>query len=266
MKIWHIKSHNILLSGNAENTISLQFNGIWIKFVEEGKTLKIQAHKCSFIDTVTARGEQGRIKTGETTRSDRRISKVFGKLEARESANKHESFANLSFVQGLFPRGVLNFNNLIYNIKSYNKAHFEDGGNYYNDRKGMGKKDLDRAFTLGSTGPLLGGVFSEASASVKAFSYIGLGIDFAGLFSDISFSNLYENLVKVSTNKPVVIVDFDKEDDSLKDSAEHVIRAFSAKIIEKRDEKITEENILQTMWHSVSDYLEGYTKRAKSIQ
>lgn len=130
----------------------------------------------------------------------------------------------------------------------------------------MGKKDLDRAFTLGSTGPLLGGVFSEASASIKAFSYIGLGIDWASMFSDISFSNLYENLVKVSTTKPVIIVDFDKENDSLKDSAGHVIRTFSAKIIEKRDEKITEENILQTMWHSVADYLEGYTKRAKSIQ
>ncbi len=266
MRVWHIKSHNILLSGNGENTVSVQFNGIWIKFIEEGKTLKVQAHKCSFIDTVTARGEQGRIKTGETTRSDRRISKVLGKLEVRESANKHESFTNLNFVQGLFPRGVLNFNNLIYNIKSYNKAHFEDGGNYYNDRKGLGKKDLDRAFTLGSTGPLLGSVLSAAGSSYKIFAWTGTSSDLASLFFDISFSNLYENLVKVSTSKPVIIADFDKENDSLKDSAGHVIRAFSAKIIEKRDEKITEENILQTMWHSVTDYLEGYTKRAKSIQ
>lgn len=102
MRIWHIKSHYILLSGDGENTNSLQFNGVWIKFIEEGRNLHVQAHKCSFIDTVNARGKQGRIKTGETTRSDRRISKVLGKLEVRESASKHNSFANLSFVQGLF--------------------------------------------------------------------------------------------------------------------------------------------------------------------
>ncbi|MBB6274227.1 hypothetical protein HDF26_004701 [Pedobacter cryoconitis] len=59
MKEWHIKSHNILLSGDGENTNSLQFNGIWIKFMEQGRSIITQTHQCAYIDTVTARGEQG---------------------------------------------------------------------------------------------------------------------------------------------------------------------------------------------------------------
>lgn len=42
MKVWHIKSHNILLSGDGANTNSLQFNGIWIKFIEQGRTIITQ--------------------------------------------------------------------------------------------------------------------------------------------------------------------------------------------------------------------------------
>lgn len=42
MKIWHIKSHNILLSGDGENMNSLQFNGVWIKFQKQGSRLLIQ--------------------------------------------------------------------------------------------------------------------------------------------------------------------------------------------------------------------------------
>jgi len=266
MKMWHIKSHNILLSGDGENMNSLQFNGVWIKFQEQGSRLLIQLHQCSFIDTVTARGVQGKIQAGETIRTDRSISKVFNQLKTISLGTRHESLMSLSRVRHLFPQGVSNFYNLIYNIKSYNKAHFEDGGNYYNDKKGYGKTFLDGAFTLGSTGPLLGSTLSTAGSPFKIFSLLGTSSDFAGLYYDISFSKLYENLVKLSTSKPVIIVDFDIENDSLRDSAGHVIRAFSKRIIEKRDEKITEENILQSMWNSVTDYLDGYIKRAGSIR
>lgn len=265
MKTWHIKSHNILLSGDGENTNSLQFNGVWIKFQDEGSRLLVQAHRCSFIDTVTARGVQGGIHAGEIIRSDRSISNAMGQLKTTVLGNKHESLMNLNRVRHLFPQGVSNFSNLIYNIKSYNKAHFEDSGNYYKDKKGYGKTFLDNAFTLGSTGPLLGGTFAAAGSSFKIFGYLGTISDVVGLTSDVSFSNLYENLVKLATSKPVIIVDFDKENDSLRDSAGHVIRAFSRRIIEKRDEKITEESILRSMWNSVSDYLDGYIKRVNSI-
>ncbi|MCT2561766.1 hypothetical protein [Chryseobacterium herbae] len=265
MKTWHIKSHNILLSGDGENTNSLQFNGLWIKFEEEGQTLKVQAHKCSFTDTVTARGGQGKIRMGETVRSDRRIDKVGGVLKVSSNgASKHESLLTLGRVQGLFPRGVSNFNNLIYNIRSYNKAHFEDGENYYNTRNSYGRSDLDSIFTLGSTGPLLGSTLSAATESLKIFGILGTINDIASLKFDVSFSSLYENLVSQSSKKPVLIIDFDKENDSLKDSAGNVVRAFSKNIIERRDESITEDSILSSMWHSVSDYLDGYVKRAKS--
>jgi len=266
MKVWHITSHNILLSGDGENTNSLQFNGVWIKFSEEGKTISVQAHKCSFLDTVTAKGTQGNIRSGETIRSDRKIEKVKGKLNIKsDNASKAENLINLGRVQALFPQGVSNFNNLIYNIKSYNRAHYEDGGNYYNDKKGM-SKHLNNAFTLGTTGPFLGGVLSAAGSSYKIFSYLGISSEFFGLATDISFSNLHENLVSKATKKPVIIVDFSKENDSLKDSTGHVIRAFSQRIIEKHDANITEETVLLSMWHSVTDYLEGYMKRANSIK
>ena len=157
---------------------------------------------------------------------------------------------NINSFQNLFPQGVRNFNNLIYNIRSYNKAHFGEEKNYYNDRKSFGKKFLDGAFTLGSTGPLLGGTLGAASGAtgivngVNLFSKAGLISDFISLTSDVSFSNLYENLVKQSTKKPVIVVDFDKENDSLRDSAGHIVRAFSRNIISKHAEKITEEGIL----------------------
>ena len=106
MKTWHIKSHNILLSGDGENTNSLQFNGIWIKFVEQGQTLNVQIHQCAFLDTVTARGEQGRIRIGETTRSDKNINKVFNKLQIHNSPIRRDKLMSLTGVQSLFPQGV----------------------------------------------------------------------------------------------------------------------------------------------------------------
>lgn len=267
MKVWHIKSHNILLSGDGANTNSLQFNGIWIKFIEQGRTIITQTHQCRFIDTVTAEGNQGRIRSGETTRSDGRIDEVLGKLKIKNSPAHHQNLINLNGLQALFPTGVRNFNNLIYNIRSYNKAHFSDGNNYYADRKGYGKKYLDNSFTIGATGPLLGPTLSSAGVATglsKAFSTMGLLVDGANMFTDVSFSNIYKRLVEQSTKKPVIIVDFDKEDDSLKDSAGHIIRAFSRNLIEKHKEVISEDTILQTMFHSVSGYLDGYMKRAKS--
>ncbi|MGY0037660.1 hypothetical protein [Pedobacter sp. NJ-S-72] len=72
MKTWHIKSYNIMLSANGANTNSLQFNGIWIKFIEEGRTISVQVHQCRFIDTVTAEGGQGRIREGEIIRTDKK--------------------------------------------------------------------------------------------------------------------------------------------------------------------------------------------------
>jgi len=266
MSNWHIKSHNILLSANGSNTNSLQFNGIWIKFIDQGKSIITQTHQCRFIDTVTADGQQGRIRAGETTRSDGKISEVFGKLKIENATTMHENLSSLNIIRGLFPQGVQNFNNLIYNIKSYNKAHFEDRGNYYDDRKSYGRKFLDSSFSLGSTGPLVGGTLSAASASIKIFSTLGLASDFINLATDVSFSNIYESLVSQSTKKPVIIVDFDKENDSLRDSTGHIIRAFSRSIISKHPEDITEENIFQAMYHSVSGYLDGYVKRAKGLQ
>jgi len=266
MKSWHIKSHNILLSADGANANSLQFNGIWIKFTEEGKSIGTETHQCRYIDTVTAAGQPGKIRSGVITRSDGKIVKVLGKMQIYNSSTKHGDLLNLNSVKGLFPQGVQNFNNLIYNIKSYNKAHFDDRGNYYDDRKSYGKKFLDSALTLGSTGPLLGGTLESASAGISILSRMGLAVDGAGLFVDVSFSNLYEQLVAKATKKPVIIVDFDKENDSLRDSAGHVIRAFKRNIIEKRNEVITDENILQAMYHSVSAYLTGYMKRANSMQ
>lgn len=266
MKTLHIKSHNILMSGDGENTVSLQFNALWIKFVEEGATLKIQAHQCSFINTVTARGEQGRIKRGETIRSDRAINKVFGKLQILELANKHQDFSNLNFVANLFPLAVANFNNLIYNIKSYNRAHFEEGKGYYNTRKSYGKKYLDNSFLIGTTGPLLGNTLKAASVSIKVFSYLGSATNAIKIFTPYTFSNLYDNLIKMSTKKPVIIVDFDHENDSLRDSAGHIIRAYREKIIDKRDEKISAENIFEAMYNGISDYIDGYVKRANKQQ
>ena len=52
MRTWHIKSHNIMLSADGANTNSLQFNGIWMKFVEERLTISAKTHQCLFIDTV----------------------------------------------------------------------------------------------------------------------------------------------------------------------------------------------------------------------
>lgn len=46
---------------------------------------------------------------------------------------------SLGPIQGLFPQGVNNFNNLIYHIRSYNKAHFEGRKNYYDSRKTYGR-------------------------------------------------------------------------------------------------------------------------------
>ncbi|AMQ01717.1 hypothetical protein AY601_4897 [Pedobacter cryoconitis] len=269
MKTWHIKSHNILLSGDGANTSSLQFNGIWIKFIEQGRTIITQTHQCRFIDTVTADGQQGRIRSGETTRSDGKIEEVFGKLKTENSPTHHQNLMNVNGLQSLFPQGIRNFNNLIYNIRSYNKAHFSEGKNFYTERKGYGKKYMDGAFTLGSTGPLLGSVFTAgaaASYAAKTFSYIGLGTQSVGLVTDVSFSNLYENLVKQSTKEPVIVLDFDRENDSLRDSTGHITRAFRRNIINKHNEAITEESIFQTMIHSVSGYLDGYMKRAKSLQ
>ncbi|MET4081449.1 hypothetical protein ABIB40_001395 [Pedobacter sp. UYP30] len=264
MKTWHVKSHNILLSGDGANTNSLTFNGLWVKFEEKGSTLYVQANRCSFIDTVTARGVQGNVNTGEIIRSDRTISKVFGKLKTTDLGSQKNELLNLSMVQGLFPQGVRNFNNLIYNIKSYNKVHFDDGGNYYNDRKGYGKKYVDNAFTLGSTGPLLGGVLASAGSSLKIAGILGATSDIVSLYADVSFSHLYSFLVEQSTKKPVVIVDFDNENDSLRDATGHVIRAFSRHIIDKRDEKISDDNIFEAMYHSIADYLDGYFKTARS--
>jgi hypothetical protein len=70
----------------------------------------------------------------------------------------------------------------------------------------------------------------------------------------------------MSTKKPVIIVDFDSENDSLRDSAGHIIRAYSEKIIDKRDEKISEENIFEAMYNGISDYIDGYVKRANKQQ
>jgi len=183
-----------------------------------------------------------------------------------DTASQADNLINLGRVQTLFPQGVRNFNNLIYNIRSYNKAHFESGGNYYNDRKGFGKKYLDNAFTLGTTGPLLGSTFAAAGSAYKIFGLSGTLSEVVGLAVDVSFSNLHENLVSKATKKPAIIMDFSRENDSLKDSTGHVIRAFSQRIIEKQDVNITEETILLSMWHSVTDYLDGYMKRAKSIK
>lgn len=266
MKEWHIKSHNILLSGDGENTNSLQFNGIWIKFMEQGRSIIIQTHQCAYIDTVTARGEQGRIHSGETTRSDGRMEEINGKLRTTNSLTQRDSLMNLSRVQNLFPQGVRNFNNLIYNIKSYNKAHFSEQKNYYADRKGFGKKYLDGTFTAATTGPFLGSTFQAAALPIKVFARIGTGVDFMNMLSEASFSNLYENLVSQSTKKPVIILDFDKENDSLRDSTGHVIRAFSRNIISKHNEVISDDNIFQAMYHGVSGYIDGYIKRAKSLQ
>lgn len=41
-----------MLSADGANTNSLQFNGIWIKFVEEGLTISAKTHQCQFIDIV----------------------------------------------------------------------------------------------------------------------------------------------------------------------------------------------------------------------
>lgn len=266
MKIWHIRSHNILLSGDGANTSSLQFNGIWIKFIEQGRTIITQTHQCRFIDTVTADGQQGRIRSGETTRSDGRIEEVFGKLKTQNSPTHHQNLMNLNGLQALFPQGIRNFNNLIYNIRSYNKAHFSEGKNFYTDRKAYGKKFMDNAFNLGSTGPLLGGILGTAGSSYKIFAYAGLANQGISLYADVSFSNLYENLVKQSTKEPVIVLDFDRENDSLRNSTGHITRAFCKNIINKHNEAITEESIFQTMIHSVSGYLDGYMKRAKSLQ
>ena len=43
MKVWNITSQNILLSGDGENTNSLQFSGVLIKFSEEGNIISVQA-------------------------------------------------------------------------------------------------------------------------------------------------------------------------------------------------------------------------------
>lgn len=266
MRTWHIKSHHIMLSADGANTNSLQFNGIWIKFIEEGRTINTQVHQCRFIDTVTADGQQGRTRAGEIIRTDKKITESLGKLNVSNGYTKHENLMNLGRVQGLFPQAVSNFNSLIYNIRSYNKAHFAERKNYYDDRKNAGRKYLDISFTLGSTGPLLGSTFASATASLKFFSVAGAISDSAGIFTDVSFSNLYENLVKESAKYPGIIVDFDKEDDSLRDNLGHVVRAFSRNIVNKHTETIPDENIFQTMIHTVSGYLDGYMKRAKSLQ
>ena len=177
---------------------------------------------------------------------------------------------SLTGVQHLFPQGVRNFNNLIYNIRSYNKAHFSEEKNYYKDRKGFGGKYLDGSFALGTTGPLLGSVLSSAAAVTYVgtiAAYAGLIVDGANLITEFLFGKLYETLLEQWTKKPVIILDFDKENDSLRDSTGHVVRAFSRNTISKHNEvMITEENILQAMYHSVSGYLDGYMKRAKSLQ
>lgn len=266
MRTWHIKSHNIMLSADGANTNSLQFNGIWIKFVEEGRIISAQTHQCRFIDTVTADGQQGRVRAGEIIRSDKKITETFGKLAVSNGYTNHENLMNLGRAQSLFPQAVSNFNNLLYNIRSYNKAHFGEQKNYYASRKQAGRKYLDGSFALGTTGPLLGPTFKVASGSIKIFSAAGLVADNVGIFTDVSFSNLYENLVKESAKYPGIIVDFDKEDDSLRDNLGHVVRAFSRNIVNKHTETIPDENIFQTMIHSVSGYLDGYMKRAKSLQ
>ncbi|MGY0037659.1 hypothetical protein [Pedobacter sp. NJ-S-72] len=178
--------------------------------------------------------------------------------------SKHEHMMNLGRVQSLFPHAVSNFNNLIYNIRSYNKAHFGERKNYYDSRKKSGRKFLDSSFALGSTGPLLGGTLGSAFSLLRYSAYAGLGFDTANLGTEVSFSNLYENLVKESAKYPGIIVDFDKEDDSLRDSTGHIIRAFSQNIVSKHNEVIPDENILQGMIHCVTGYVDGYIKRAKS--
>ena len=266
MKEWHIKSHNILLSGDGENTNSLQFNGIWVKFAEQGKSIITQTHQCGYIDTITARGERGRIHSGETTRTDCSIREISGKLHVQNYPTKRDPLIHLASVQNLFPQGVRNFKALIHNIRSYNKAHFEEGKNYYSDRKAYGRKYLDNTFLAATTGPFLGNVFQAAATPIRLFSQIGTISNTAGLLTDVTFSNLYENLVSQSTKKPVIMLDFDKEDDRLRDSTGHVIRSFSRNIITKHNEVVSEDGIFQTMISSVTGYLDNYIKRAKSLQ
>lgn len=98
MRTWHIKSHNIMLSADGANTNSLQFNGIWIKFFEEGRTISSQTHQCRFIDTITADYQQGRVRAGEIIRSDKKIIETFGKLDVSSGYMKHENLMNLGRV------------------------------------------------------------------------------------------------------------------------------------------------------------------------
>ena len=266
MSIWHIKSHTTLLSADGENTNSLQFNGIWIKFMEQGRTIITETHQCRFIDTVTANGMQGKIRTGEATMSNGRVDAINGKLHVSSKPGKHESLMNLNRFRHLFPLGISNYNNLIYNIRSYNKAHFDEQKNYYQTRKDYGRKYLDNAFSLGATGPLLGGTFGAAASAIKGYSFVTVAADYANMATELSFSNLYESLVSQATKKPVIILDFDKQDDRLRDSTGQIVRAFSKNTINKRNEVIADESILQAMYNCVSGYIDGYIKRAKSLQ
>lgn len=266
MSTWHIKSHTILLSADGANTNSLQFNGIWIKFTEQGRTIVTETHQCRFIDTVTAQGMQGRVRSGEATMSNGRIDAVDGKLKVLNIPGKHESLISLSKFHHLFPVGISNFNNLIYNIRSYNKAHFSEQKHYYQTRKDYGKKYLDNAFSLGATGPLLGGTFGAAASAIKGYSTLAVVADYANMATDLSFSNLYESLVSQATKMPVIILDFDKQDDRFRDTTGQIVRAFSKNTINKKNEIIADESILQAMYNCVSGYIDGYIKRAKSMQ
>lgn len=266
MSIWHLKSYFISLSNDGANINSLQFDGIWTEFKDGAGSIVTRTKQVQFIDTITANGGQGGLHQGEQLTSIEEVKLSMGKPTRNIIQSNRENLLSLNFVRDLFPLGIDNFNNLHHNISSYNKTHFDDQRNYYNDRKGYGRMYLDSTFYAGIALPMLGNAFSATVGHKWAFRGAAVS-GVASAFTDLKFSSQYENAIRSASKHPIIILDFYKEDDRNRDASGRIISAYRRNIIEKRDEKpVSDENILQTVFGTVSRYIDGYFKKAESIK